>query len=177
MAFREVSVIEVREVLLAWLAGGGLRKMAEQAGVDRNTARRYVQAAEAVGVVRGGGLEQLSDEVIGQVVDAVRPVRPSGHGGAWQALKAQRERITTWLGKDLTVVKIPDLLTRPGVVVPYRTGSLGTSARSTSATCATVAGATDLVAAQENPHSANAACTVNPIARGGSRGMFGCQRG
>jgi hypothetical protein len=39
MAFREVSVIEVREVLRAWLAGGGLRKVAEQAGVDRKTAR------------------------------------------------------------------------------------------------------------------------------------------
>jgi hypothetical protein len=35
-----VSVIEVREVLRAWLAGAGLRKVAEQAGVDRKTARR-----------------------------------------------------------------------------------------------------------------------------------------
>lgn len=121
MAFREVSVIEVREVLRAWLAGGGLRKVAEQAGVDRKTARRYVQAAEAAGVVRGGGLEQLGDEVIGQVVEAVRPVRPSGRGSAWQALEAQREQITTWLDKDLTVVKIGDLLTRRGVAVPYRT--------------------------------------------------------
>ena len=121
MAFREVSVIEVREVLRAWLAGGGLRKVAEQAGVDRKTARRYVHAAEAVGVVRASGLEQLSDEVIGQVVEAVRPVRPSGHGGAWQELEGQREQITTWLGKDLTVMKIGDLLTRRGVVVPYRT--------------------------------------------------------
>lgn len=121
MAFREVSVIEVREVLRAWLAGSGLRKVAEQAGVDRKTARRYVQAAEAAGVVRDGGLEQLGDEVIGQVVEAVRPVRPSGHGSAWQALEAQREQITTWLGKDLTVVKIGDLLTRQGVLVPYRT--------------------------------------------------------
>ena len=45
MAFREVAVIEVREVLRAWLAGAGLRRVAEQAGVDRKTARRYVQAA------------------------------------------------------------------------------------------------------------------------------------
>ena len=42
MAFREVAVIEVREVLRAWLAGAGLRTVAEQAGVDRKTARRYV---------------------------------------------------------------------------------------------------------------------------------------
>jgi hypothetical protein len=40
MAFREVSVIEVREVLRGWLGGGGLRTVAGQAGVDRKTARR-----------------------------------------------------------------------------------------------------------------------------------------
>ena len=45
MAFREVAVTEIREVLRAWLSGAGLRRVAEQAGVDRKTARRYVQAA------------------------------------------------------------------------------------------------------------------------------------
>ena len=48
MAFREVAVIEIREVLRAWLAGAGLRQVAAQAGVDRKTARRYVAG-------RGGG--------------------------------------------------------------------------------------------------------------------------
>ena len=49
MAFREVAVNEIREVLRAWLAGAGLRKVAEQAGVDRKTARRYVAAARRPG--------------------------------------------------------------------------------------------------------------------------------
>ena len=35
MVFREVSVIEVREVLRAWLAGKSERTVAAQAGVDR----------------------------------------------------------------------------------------------------------------------------------------------
>lgn len=38
--FREVSVIEIREVLRAWLAGAGYRRVAALAGVDRKTARR-----------------------------------------------------------------------------------------------------------------------------------------
>jgi len=59
MAYREVCVIEVREVLRGWLAGAGLRTVAAQAGVDRKTARRYVQAAEAAGVARDGGVGQL----------------------------------------------------------------------------------------------------------------------
>jgi transposase len=114
-------VIEVREVLRAWLAGAGLRTVAAQAGVDRKTVRRYVAAAEAAGVVRGGDAGHLSDEVIGAVVSAVRPVRPEGHGTAWQLLVEQREQIQKWVGQDLTVVKIGDLLARRGVVVPYRT--------------------------------------------------------
>ena len=80
MVFREVSVIEIREVLRAWLAGKSERAVAAQAGVDRKTSRRYVTAAVAAGLSRGGGEEQLSDELIGQVVSVVRPVRPDGHG-------------------------------------------------------------------------------------------------
>ncbi len=121
MSYREVSVVEVREVLRAWLAGAGLRTVAARAGVDRKTARRYVEAAEAVGVVRDGGAGQISDGVIGEIVGLVRPVRPDGHGDAWAALLLHRERITAWVKKDLTVVKIQDFLGRDGVVVPYRT--------------------------------------------------------
>jgi transposase len=114
-------VVEVREVLRAWLSGAGLRTVAVRAGVDRKTARRYVEAAEAVGVVRAAGVGQLSDGVIGEIVGLVRPARPDGHGGAWAMLLAHRERITAWVKQDLTVVKIQDFLGREGVVVPYRT--------------------------------------------------------
>jgi hypothetical protein len=54
MAFCEVAVSETGEVLRACLAGAGLRKVAEQAGVDRKTARRYVEAAVAAGLDRDG---------------------------------------------------------------------------------------------------------------------------
>lgn len=75
-------MIETREMLRAWLAGKGLRRVAEQAGVDRKTARRYVDAAVAAGLVRDGGEDQLTDELLGQVVAAARPARPQGHGAA-----------------------------------------------------------------------------------------------
>jgi transposase len=121
VAFREVDVIEVREVLRAWLAGRGLRRAAEQAGVDRKTARRYVQAAEVAGLVRDGGEAQLTDELIGQVVQAVRPARAGGHGSAWEALQAEQTQIREWVEQGLTVVKIGNKLERRGVMVPYRT--------------------------------------------------------
>lgn len=84
MVFREVAVTEIREVLRAWLAGAGLRGVAAAAGVDRKTARRYVQAAVEAGLARGCGAGQLTDELVGQVAEVVRPVRPGGHGLAWE---------------------------------------------------------------------------------------------
>ena len=121
MVFREVSVVEIREVLRSWLAGAGLRTVAEQAGVDRKTARRYVEAAVAAGLARDGGAGQLSDELVGQVAETVRPVRPGGHGQAWEALEACHAEIQAWVRQGLTVVKIGVLLERQGVAVPYRT--------------------------------------------------------
>lgn len=121
MAFREVRVIEVREVLRVWLAGDGLRTAGERAGVDRKTARRYVIAAQEAGLRRDGGEEQLTDELIGAVVAAVRPARPSGHGQAWEDLGPWTEQITAWVKADLQLTNIHGKLTRRGVNVPYRT--------------------------------------------------------
>ena len=112
---------EIREVLRAWLAGAGLRRVAEQAGVDRKTARRYVEAAVGAGLVRDGGMAQLTDELVGQVAQAVRPARPGGHGLAWEQLEACHAEIEALVKQGLSVVKIGVLLERRGVVVPYRT--------------------------------------------------------
>jgi transposase len=121
MAFREVAVTEIREVLRAWLSGAGLRQVAARAGVDRKTARRYVAAAVGAGLARDGGLGQLSDELVGQVAEVVRPVRPGGHGLAWDQLEACRAQIEGQVKAGLSVVKIGVLLERQGIVVPYRT--------------------------------------------------------
>jgi hypothetical protein len=121
MAFREVRVFEVREVLRLWLRGEGIRSTERLAGVDRKTVRRYVAAAVELGLVRGGE-EQLSDEFIGSVVEAVRPHRSDGRGEAWRLLIANHQLIEDWLKKDmLTVRKAHELLGRRGLVVPERT--------------------------------------------------------
>jgi transposase len=125
VGFREVSVVEVHEVLRAWLEGHGLRRVAERAGVDRKTARRYVAAAEAAGLTREAGVEVVTDELVGVVVEAVRPARPNGHGASWDLLLGHEEQIRDWVaGRDgdaLSMVKIEELLARQGVRVPYRT--------------------------------------------------------
>jgi transposase len=121
MAYREVSVIEVKEMLRLWLEGRSLREVTTLAGVDRKTVRRYVLAAQAAGLVREGGPGQLTDELLGVVVGVVRPARPQGTGVAWQTIAGQREQISQWLAQGLTLAKVHLLLGRHGVVVPYRT--------------------------------------------------------
>jgi uncharacterized membrane-anchored protein len=61
-AFRAVSVNEVKEVFRVWLGVPGsqplgLRTIAAHCGVDRKTARRYVEAAHAAGLQRTDGVE------------------------------------------------------------------------------------------------------------------------
>jgi hypothetical protein len=122
MAFREVPMFEVREVLRLWLGGEGLRAVARLSRVDRKTVRRYVDAAIAAGVTADGGVGQLTDEVLGAVVEIVRPHRADGHHGeAWAALVARREQVEAWVKADVAGVKICELLARDGVVVPERT--------------------------------------------------------
>jgi transposase len=121
MAFREVRVFEVREVLRLWLAGEGIRATERLVGFDRKTVRRYVDAAVGLGLVRDGGDDQLSDVFIGLVVEAVRPHRTDGHGEAWRRCQANHDVIAGWVADDLTGVKIAELLARRGVEVPGRT--------------------------------------------------------
>ena len=121
MAFREVRVFEVREVLRLWLAGEGIRSIERHSQVDRKTVRRYVSAAERLGLVRDGDNAQLSDVFIGMVVEAVRPHRSDGRGEAWQLLAGNHQLVADWVNDELTAVKVHELLERRGVNVPLRT--------------------------------------------------------
>jgi transposase len=121
MSYREVSVIEVREILRLWLAGYGLREVARLSGTDRKTVRRYVDRARAGGLDRDGDADQLNDELLAAVIAGVRPSRPNGKSQAWETIAAQHEQIQAWLKQGLTLTKVHTLLGRRGVVVSYRT--------------------------------------------------------
>ena len=46
MAYREVTMVEAKEVLRQWLAGAGKKRIAARLGLDPKTVRRYVRAGE-----------------------------------------------------------------------------------------------------------------------------------
>ena len=62
----------------------------------------------------------VDDGLIGVVADAVRPVRPDGHGAAWEQLTGFEEQITAWVAGDgeqrpLTITKIHTSAGPPGL--------------------------------------------------------------
>ena len=79
MAFREVSVVVVKEILRLWLSGHGYRSVARLAMVDPKTVRRYVKAAVAAGLDRERGEQQLTEELLGSRRRG-RPARTSARG-------------------------------------------------------------------------------------------------
>ena len=50
MAYREVTMVEVKEVLRQWLAGTAKKRIAARLGLDVKTVRRYIEAAQELGL-------------------------------------------------------------------------------------------------------------------------------
>ena len=55
MGRRRITVADIKEVLVAWDAGESVSGIARMFGYTRPTVRKYVHAAESVGLTRGGG--------------------------------------------------------------------------------------------------------------------------
>ena len=75
MAYREVGMVQVREIVRRWLAGDGLRAIARAMGVDRKTVAEYVRLAQAAGVERGGAAP--TEAQLAAIAAGRRPGRPS----------------------------------------------------------------------------------------------------
>ncbi|MFH1530866.1 MAG: IS21 family transposase, partial [Pseudomonadota bacterium] len=93
MAYRELHVVEIKEVLRLWSRGHGFRTVARRTGVDRKTARRYVEAAQKAGL--GLGAEVSDDARIADVAEAVRPGSPAERGKTREPLRAPAAAIQT----------------------------------------------------------------------------------
>src|SRR2546427_490154 len=76
MVFREVDVVEVKEMLRLWVRGHGYKSIARLTQIDRKTVRRYIEAAVHAGLRQADGESQITDGLVGEVINAVRPARP-----------------------------------------------------------------------------------------------------
>lgn len=116
--FREVTMIEITEVLRLWLAGTKKKRIAAQLGLDPKTVRHYIRVAGDRGVRPGTG---LSEAHLQDVLLALQPRggRPRGEG--WAACEAQRAAIVAGLHAGIRLSKIRKLLARQGVDIPSAT--------------------------------------------------------
>ena len=117
MAYRELGVIEIREVLRRFCLGEGLRAIARGTGSDRKTIAKYVAAAVAAGLARGG--PGPTDAQVAAVLGAVRALPGGRPGEVPDRLAAHRDQIAAWLGDGLRLTKIHRRLREQGVTVPY----------------------------------------------------------
>ncbi len=121
MAFREVTMFEIKEVLRRWLRGETKSGISRQCGVARASVRRYIAAAEDAGLRQDEGEAGLTEDRLADLVSRLHPETGRPHGDGWQACREQRAFIEKHLGDGVRLTKIRKLLQRQGVVVSYPT--------------------------------------------------------
>lgn len=121
MGFREVTMLEVKEILRLWLLGVPRKRIAQQLGFDVKTVRRYLGAARARGLDASQGVAALTDELVSAVLAAVQPRSGRPRGADWARCAAQRDFLQVHLDRGVRLTKIRKLLGRRGVVIPYDT--------------------------------------------------------
>jgi hypothetical protein len=106
-----VTVIEIKEVLRVWLRDEiGLRPIAETAGMDREIVRCLSKWRGRPNWSRVGGKEQLTDELLGFLVEMVPAKAPLAEGPSWTPCEAERGRIKSWFDDDgLDLTEVADL--------------------------------------------------------------------
>ena len=110
--------MEIAEVIRRWQAGPGPQQIAQGTGLSRNTVRKHLAAARAMGIAKDGpppGEEQLSLlAVIGQ--SGPRRVETPRQ----DALERWADYIYRWLTGDwLRMTRIHELLAARGCPVSY----------------------------------------------------------
>jgi hypothetical protein len=122
MAFREVRVYEITEVLRLWLRGTGTRKIAVLVAWTERPSSATLPPPPRSAWEETPVKTVLDDALMAQVCERARPRRRDGHGETWSALQANHDQLKAWLvDGGLTAVKATELLARKGVVVPERT--------------------------------------------------------
>jgi transposase len=124
MGFRELTMIDVKEVLRRWSAGQSDRRIGREAGADRKTVARYTAAATSLGLERGHG---LSDEEVHQVAQCVQARPLATPSEEWSEVAQHRVRIEQWLEghgdrRPLRLTRVHALLVRDhGLTASYDT--------------------------------------------------------
>ena len=118
MAYREVSRVEIVEVIRRWQSGDSQRQIATGTGLSRATVRRYIMAAARAGLTRDGPApseDQLSRLAVLNLSTPGKVEAPTE-----SKLAPWADQIYEWLSSDrLQVTRIHELLAERGCRVSY----------------------------------------------------------
>lgn len=121
MTYRELSMIDVKELLRRWAAGHSDRKIGRETGSDRKTVGRYTTVAKELGLPRD---RVLTDEEVHEVGRRVQGREAPERSDEWQEVAKHRDKIAGWLAgkKPLRLTKVRKLLVREeGLKASYDT--------------------------------------------------------
>jgi len=118
MAYKEVSRVEVTEVIRQWQAGRGTREITRSTGISRNTIRKYILTAQSCGLVRDGPAPDESQLITLVQLNRAGPrevVIPTD-----KVLEPWADQIQQWLKDDrLKLSRIQELLAQKHCLVAY----------------------------------------------------------
>ena len=138
MAYKEVSRVEITEVVRQWQAGRGIREITRSTGISRNTIRKYILAAHSCGLGRDG--PPPTDLQLTALIQTNRAGPRDIIIPTDKVLIPWADRIEQWIKNDkLKLSRIQELLAQQHCLVPYtclhryvnRRGWFGKSAHST----------------------------------------------
>src|ERR1700682_1283819 len=116
MAYREVTMLEVKEVLRLWLDGVPKTRIAVQLRIDRKTVRRYVAAAGARGLARGAGRAPPDDAPLAAALVPLRAPPERARGEAWARCEEQRATVGRLLAQGVRLSKLLNVAVEGGVI-------------------------------------------------------------
>jgi len=118
MAYKEVSRVEITEVIRQWQAGRGIREITRSTGLARNTIRKYLLTAQSCGLVRDG--PPLAEAQLLTLVQLNRAGPRQVATPTDKVLEPFAEQIERWLKEDkLKLTRIQELLAQRQCLVPY----------------------------------------------------------
>ena len=119
MAYREVTRVDIQEIIRRWQRGEGYRRIASGTGLSRNTVRKYLAAAKAEGIRQDGAVP--TDDQLSRLAVIGQPGPRQAETPSEDLLAPWADQIYQWLtGDRLQVTRVQELLLkREGCTVSY----------------------------------------------------------
>lgn len=115
MAYREVHMTEIKEILLRIKRGESIRSVSKTLGIHRETINKYISACFKLGV--DPREDAITDEMIEKIKGKLTPGNKPPHIPRDEILLPHKDRIEAYLEKGIKGSKIMTLLARDGIKV------------------------------------------------------------